>query len=145
MDKEKWIIDEYAASVVRRIYELYISGNGVSRIANILRDEKIQRPFVYLYQKESDTPYEWTGATITVIITNREYCGDTVNFKTHKPSYKSKKIIKNPPELQRVFLDTHPAIIDRVIFEKAQNRYAKRCRKKKAPPDILADKRKWHP
>lgn len=131
-DKEKWIIDEYAASVVRRIYELYISGNGVSRIANILRDEKIQRPFVYLYQKESDTPYEWTGATITVIITNREYCGDTVNFKTHKPSYKSKKIIKNPPELQRVFLDTHPAIIDRVIFEKAQNRYAKRCRKKKS-------------
>ena len=133
-NKDNWIIDEYAAGVVRRIFDLYISGHGVEKIARILRDDKIVRPkmyFDYHYQDlgVQEFAYEWGGSTITTIIKRREYCGDTVNFKTRKLSYKSKKVIYNPPEEYVVFENTHPAIIDRETFEKAQEIHRKRFRK----------------
>lgn len=130
-DKSKWIIDEYAAAVVRRIYDMYINGKGAYIIAHILQEEKILAPRAYQYPNSTNTPYAWSGATVTLILTKREYCGDTVNFRMHRVSYKNKKIVRNPPEMQKIFLNTHPAIIDRETYDKAQRRYAQRCRKKR--------------
>ena len=141
-DKEKWLIDEYAAGIVRRIYAMYLSGMGVTAIAHTLRDEKILRPSVYLHEETRygyslDRQYEWVDTTITSFLTKPEYCGDTVNFRIHRISYKNKKIVKTPPEQQMIFKDTHPAIIDRDTFAKAQEIYARRYHRQAiiaAPP-----------
>ena len=47
-DPDHWIIDEEAATVVRRIYQLIIEGNGPMQVARILKDEKVERPSYYL-------------------------------------------------------------------------------------------------
>ena len=47
-DPDHWIIDEEAATVVRRIYQLIIEGNGPMHVARILKDEKVERPSYYL-------------------------------------------------------------------------------------------------
>ena len=47
-DPDYWIIDEEAATVVRRIYQLIIEGNGPMHVARILKDEKVERPSYYL-------------------------------------------------------------------------------------------------
>lgn len=128
-DKSKWIIDEYAAGVVRRIYDMYLSGKGAYVIAKIFQKEKILTPRAYHKPDSTDSPYAWSGSTVTTILTKREYCGDTVNFRMHRISYKNKKIVWNPPEMQKVFPNTHPAIIDRETFNKVQLRYAQHYRK----------------
>ena len=56
------------------------------------------------------------------------YLGQTTNFKTFKPSYKSKRMIKNPPEKQVTFENTHPAIIDRDTWDMAQKELSQRHR-----------------
>ena len=58
----------------------------------------------------------------------REYCGDTVNFRTTKKSFKSKEIIYNGEDKIKIFPDTHPAIISRELFELVQERLSKRKR-----------------
>ncbi len=47
------------------------------------------------------------------ILERPEYMGDTVNFRSHKESYKDKKAVKNSSEEILVFQDTHEAVIDR--------------------------------
>lgn len=130
-DKEKWMIDEYAAGIVRRIFAMYLSGMGVTAIAHTLRDEQILRPSVYLHEDTRygyslDRKYEWCETTITTFLTKPEYCGDTINFRLHRISYKNKKMVKTPEEQRMIFKDTHPAIIDRDTFAKAQEIYARR-------------------
>lgn len=70
--------------------------------------------------KQTDNPYRWSADTVSDILEKREYIGDTVNFKTHKQSYKSKKIIHNPIEQHKIFENTHEAIIDVDTWEKVQ-------------------------
>lgn len=133
-NKDNWVIDEYAANVVRRIFEMYLSGYGVTAIAHALRDAKIVKPNVYLNYKHDETDvrdyqYEWGLSTVSAFLKRQEYCGDTVNFRTKRASYKNKKIIWNPSEEHLIFENTHPAIIDRETFAKAQEIYSKRYRK----------------
>ena len=123
-DKKLWVIDEEAAAIVRRIFALFISGKSQQQIANIFFAEKVLCPSVYLgcIRKGSyaeQNPFIWSNATITAILSKQEYCGDTVNFRTERKSYKSKKLIRHSKEEQCVFKDTHPAIIDRDTFERA--------------------------
>ena len=49
-----------------------------------------------------------------------EYCGHTVNFKTHRQSYKIKKTIENPPDQWKIFRSTHEAIVDEETFDRVQ-------------------------
>ena len=49
-----------------------------------------------------------------------EYCGHTVNFKTHRHSYKIKKTIENPPDQWKIFRNTHEAIVDEETFDQVQ-------------------------
>lgn len=133
-DPEKWVIDEYAANIVRRIYAMYLSGMGVTQIARTFTKEKIQRPSVYLHQETRygysiDRQYEWCETTIISFLTKPEYCGDTVNFRTKRMSYKNKKMVQNPEDEWLVFKDTHPAIIDRDTFAKAQEIYSRRYKR----------------
>jgi len=130
-DKSKWVIDPESAEVVRRIFSLTIEGNGPHRIARILYEDKIERPSYYQYSRgivnyannDHSNPYAWSSTSIQSLIARPEYCGDTVNFRTYKDSYKDKNSKFNDKEDWVIFKDTHPAIIDRSTWETAQ-----RCR-----------------
>lgn len=122
------LVDPESASVVRRIYELYDSGKGMRTICNILVEEKTLSPSVYMYKKHGNKsrslnlnqPYNWTTRTISRILRNHVYCGDTVNFKTYTKSNKLTTPIQNGPENIMVFIDTHEAIISRELFDSVQ-------------------------
>lgn len=125
-DSKKWIIDEPAAQIVRRIFDMYISGMGFSEISKTFTAEKILRPTAYLGYKigvrcEDFEEYFWHYSTIRSILRHQEYCGDTINFRTCKISYKAKKKINNPKEKQKVFCNTHDPIISREKFNEAQS------------------------
>lgn len=124
-DKTNWVIDEEPAKVVRKIYQLYLDGYGIQMIANYLFAKKIKNPYTYKgyhqTEEKKKNPYLWSCQTVTGILTRQEYVGDTINFKTtcKKSSFGTKKII-NTPENQKIFSNTHPAIISREEFEAVQ-------------------------
>lgn len=129
-DKDNWLIDEEAAAVVRRIFQMALNGLGTSQIARLLYEDKIERPSVYFAknrivgpkQPKTDlsNPYAWNGGTVRNILSKPEYVGHTVNFRTNKESYKDKQSKWNPKEDWKIFENTHPAIIDQTTFDTVQ-------------------------
>ena len=123
-NKKKWIVDEEAAKVVRRIFDLCIAGKGPMQIAKILTANKVLTVTAYnAKQKEwamPDNLYQWCSKSVTTILERTEYTGCTVNFKTYTKSLKFKKRMVNPKEKQRIFEDTQPAIIERGQWARVQ-------------------------
>lgn len=122
---DDWEIDEEAAVTVRLIFDLYVNkGLGVYAIANHLRKSMTVTPNVYFnyVNCNKDNPYNWRPNTIEKILKHQEYCGDTVNFKSRTISHKAKITVSVPENERKIFKNTHPAIISRNIFEKAQER-----------------------
>lgn len=128
-DKYTWHIDEEAAAVVRRIFRLTIEGKGPYDIARILFEDKVETPAVYFgkqkkgvwkSKEEFPNPYNWSGYIVGEILSKPEYMGHTVNFRSHKQSYKDKGSIQNPKEDWLIFENTHEAIVDKETWELAQ-------------------------
>lgn len=128
-DKYAWHIDEEAAAVVRRIFRLTIEGKGPYDIARILFDDKVETPAVYFgkqnkgiwkSKEEFPNPYNWSGYVVGQILSKPEYMGHTVNFRSHKQSYKDRTAIKIPQEEWLIFENTHEAIVDKETWELAQ-------------------------
>ena len=127
-DKKKWIVDEEAAAVVQKIFSLCASGKGPTQIAKWLKQQQILNPTAYCHAKGLPTsnkptadPYKWTNETVSRILERVDYLGHTVNFKTTKKSYKSKKKIWNDPENWVIFENTQPPIIEESVFLIVQN------------------------
>ena len=129
-DHNHWLIDEEAAVVVRHIFHLSIEGHGPYEIANILMHEKVETPGYYFSKRSGDAGqgnglpehrYDWHGGTVLNILSKQEYMGHTVNFRTRKVSYKSKKRVDNPPEEWVIFENTHEAIVDADTWHLAQH------------------------
>ena len=125
-DKEKWIIDEDAAQIVRKIYRLYLDGNTMGGIARILTAEGIETPKLYAenrgikHYKAATYPEIWSRISVEYILSNYEYTGSTVNFKTKRKSFKNKKQWIQSKEDWAVFEGTQEAIIDKETFETVQ-------------------------
>lgn len=126
-DKEHWIVDEEAATVVRDIFQMCMAGMGPTTIAHALSDRKIPVPTEHFRRKGMPIParvpddiYRWQETTITGILKRMDYLGHTVNFKTHRKSYKSKKTIQNEPSEWMIFENTHEAIIDQDTYSIVQ-------------------------
>jgi len=127
-DKDKWIIDEEAAAVVRRIFQMTIDGLGPAQIARVLHDEKILRVSCHLAKNEPRqlseqtlaNPYYWESSTVARILEKPEYAGHTVNFKTSRESYKDKNSKYNDKDDWKFFYNTHEAIVDQETFDAAQ-------------------------
>ena len=123
-DKKKWIVDEEAAKVVQRIFNLCIAGKGPMQIAKTLTADRVLTVTAYhARQKDWAMPenlYRWNTNAVLRILERREYTGCTVNFKTYTKSLKFKKRMENPVENQRIFEDTQPAIIDKGQWERVQ-------------------------
>ena len=135
-DNKKWIVDEEAATIVQRIFSLCIEGRGPMQIAKCLKAQKILTPSHYMVSKGIPTPtklsadpYGWHSHVISEMLSKLEYLGHTVNFKTHKPSYKEKKCIILTPDQWGIHENTQEPIIDEGTFLTVQNlRQVKRRR-----------------
>lgn len=128
---KRWIVDEEAASVVRRTYNLVLEGYGTAQIAARLSKERILRPIAYWKSKgihrptnacKDADPCRWAESTVYKMLKLQEYCGDIINFKTYSKSYKMKKRLQNAPEHQMVFRDVHTPIIPRTLWEQVQEK-----------------------
>lgn len=121
-----WIIDEEAAKTVRQIFAMCVEGLGPTQIAKRLKSAKVLTPTEYWNSigrncsKPPAIPYNWCSDTVANILSKQEYCGDTVNFRSTTKSFKNKKKIERPQEEWKIFPNTHPAIIDREVFELVQ-------------------------
>ena len=135
-DKKKWIVDEEAAAVVKRIFDLCIAGKGPMQIAKILKADKILTVKAYYAKQKGkllpDNPYNWNENSIVGILERMDYCGHTVNFKSYSKSHKLKKRIPTPKEQQAIFRDTHEAIVEEAVFERVQELRANKRRPTKA-------------
>ncbi len=127
---KRWIIEETAAAVVRRIYRISLDGMGVVQISDTLSKENILTPRFYWQAKGVQKagkpskygPCHWCGSTVTKILGQQEYCGDVLNFKTYSKSYKNKRRLENDRENWAIFKDVHEPIIDRATWEKIQEK-----------------------
>lgn len=125
-DKNSWIVDEDAAKIVRQIFAWCVDGLGPTQIAKRLKAAKVSTPTEHWLSigrncsKPPAVPYNWCSATVADILSKQEYCGDTVNFRSTRKSFKNKKKIERPPEDWKIFKDTHPTIIDRAVFDLVQ-------------------------
>jgi hypothetical protein len=145
-DKEKWIIDEEAAAVVRRIFQMVIEGKGINEIGRILRAEKIPIPsehwkrigVPYRSVRYTD-PYAWSATTLGYILQKPEYMGRKVLGKTVCDNYKTKNNRKTAPEEQFVFDGAIPEIVDEETWHNAQRlrKTVRRPPKREGPPHRL--------
>ena len=131
-DKKKWIVDEEAAEIVKRIFDLCVAGKGPMQISKALTAGKVLTIKAYYAKRDGksmpDNPFMWSPKSVAGILKRPEYTGCTVNFKTYSKSHKLKKRLQNAPENYRIFPDTQPAIVDRNVFERVQELRANKRR-----------------
>ncbi len=123
-DKNHWILDNDAAPIVKRIFDLTIAGVGPSRIARILEaDGVLTVKALYAQQKGKplpERPCHWIEQSVVNILERMEYTGCTCNFKTHSKSYKLKKRIPNALEDMFILPDTQEAIVPKEQWDRVQ-------------------------
>lgn len=136
---KKWVVDPEAAAIVKDIFKMCLEGKGNETIARILQERKVLTPTAYWTskgirkggKKTNLDPYKWNNSTVETILSKQEYCGDIINFKTYKKSFKNKTRRDNPPDKWAIFKGVHEPIIDRETFERVQE-YTKKT-KRRAP------------
>ena len=123
-DKKKWIVDEAAAEVVRRIFDLCLAGKGPMQIAKILQADKIPTTKAYYAMRDGkplpEEPYKWNDNSVVGILERMDYAGHTVSFKTYSKSYKFKKRIPTPDDELVIFRDTQEAIVSEEQWQRVQ-------------------------
>lgn len=118
------IINEKEAEIVKRVFRLYLEGNGLTRIAQILTKDGVPVPGESrnIGKTRKTALYSsWKQTTIRRILDNRVYLGELVQFKRRKINYKSKRRITVPEEERYICKGTHEAIIDEESFNAVQN------------------------
>ena len=140
-DKQHLIVDEEAAAVVRRIFQMVIEGKGVQAIVRTLTEDKILIPAAYAQQHYPENhhshgyyhPCLWSSTAVSYILEKQEYMGHTVLGKTICENYKTKKRRKAKPEELVIFRVTHEAVLDEETWQLAH--CLKRTIRKPSYPD----------
>lgn len=149
-NKHRFILDEEAAGIVRRIFDMYLAGYSRDSISKILNDEEILPPseykrkvqgLNYVNAHEKSGAKGWAYPTINVILRNRVYTGAMVQHKSEKISYKVDKYRYIPEEDQFVVENMHEPIISQDTFIQVQNLMAKRTR----TPGYISETKKVNP
>lgn len=131
--KCKILLDDYSAMYVKRIFDMYIDGNGFKKIAETLTEENVPTPTMYekMYKErigiisDSKVAKYWSAMAVKKILKNEFYTGDLAQGKTFRNGIKGKKIV-NEKEDVLIFEDHHEAIIDRDTFDLTQKIMEKR-------------------
>lgn len=121
-NKNKLIVNKDEAKIVKRIFQMYDSGSTMGQIAKKLQDEKVYCPSYNGFEKNKNGIYGWNYSTISKILKNEIYLGNTVYGKVINLSYKSKKVKFVPREEWKVVANTHKAIISKELFDSVQKK-----------------------
>lgn len=125
LEHNKYVIDQPAADIVRRIFEMKMQGMSAYGIANILNQEGIPSPSRYAgeqgVKKYRDCSHVlWQSEAVSRILYNRAYVGDLVQGKYNHSIYSKEGRGKRKEELWEIIEDNHSAIIGREVFQKVQ-------------------------
>ena len=124
--KHHLLVDEPAAKVVRRIFDLALQGYGGRAIGTILKNEQVLRPSYryaelgYNCVKPVRDKYVWPEQTIRKMLHDRTYTGAIVGNKRPTVSFQLKKRIRSEPEDLVIVEGMHEPIIDKETFETVQ-------------------------
>ncbi len=122
-EKNKIVIDEEVAPIVRRIFAMALSGVSCRKIAATLNEEKVPTPATYANLNQGRKgPYAglWSSERISEMLSNETYIGNMVQGRTVKISYKSKKCLKQDPSNWVVVEGTHEPLVDAETFRKVR-------------------------
>ena len=143
-NKNHLIIDEVAAPIVKRIFDLYIHGMGYISIAKTLNDENIPPPCVHKkqmgskyyngnYEKNSAPRTTWSDSAVYAILRRFEYTGALVQGREEVVNYKTGKRRKKPENRWDIVEECHEPIISKETFFKVQEIRLSRGRGQKIP------------
>ncbi len=135
-DKNHLLIDEEAAQVVRRMFQMAAAGESPREIAEIFQREGILTPSQYRYERnphldKSREAAEWKKGTVGKILRNEVYLGHTLQGKTMKPSFKSRVSYEKPREEWVVVEHTHKPLVDAETWQRVREQMEKRNKKGK--------------
>lgn len=124
-DKNRLVIDEYAAEIVRDIFKWKLEGMSQQGIADRLNDNGVLSPAEYkrsLGMKyhtgfKCNPHAKWTAVAVGRILRNPLYIGSTVQGKTGRPNYKIKTLAPKPQESWIVVENTHEGIVTEEEFK----------------------------
>ena len=122
-EKNKIVIDEEVAPIVRRIFALALSGMSCRNIAILLNQEGVPTPAAYANLPVARPgPYTglWSSERISDMLQNETYIGNMVQGRSVKISYKSKKCLKQDPANWVVVEGTHEPLVDPETFQKVR-------------------------
>ena len=124
-NKNRLIIDEEAADIVKKIFRMRIDGDSAEKISQVLNSQKVLSP--YMYKKSKDSKFKtsfakreislWRPYAVRRIIKNQIYTGVLIQGMTKKINYKIDKRIDVPKEEWDICEGVVPAIISREQFE----------------------------
>ena len=142
-DKNIPVIDEPAASVVRRIFEMRSQGISPRQIADTLNEEKIPIASDYAYAKlgkvnPRKTLHLWSASRIRQIVQNPIYLGHMYLMKTTTVSYKNHKTLYRDEEDMVIIKNNHEPIITQEIWDKCREMEASVSQGKKTKTGFVA-------
>jgi DNA invertase Pin-like site-specific DNA recombinase len=123
--------------LVRRIFELALSGIGINRIRKVLTEEGVFRPGAYqkdganydrFFVGHEEMRSVWSCSSVRGILRNPVYAGHIAGFKRVIPSMKSKKSYAVKPEDWPIVRNTHEPIVDQESFDLVQKLITSRRR-----------------
>ena len=137
--KNKLMIDEETAWIVRKIFDLSFHGMGANQISKVLMDEKVPCPGWFQYTRNGccarffegqpeEKRYMWSLTYLKGILKDETYVGNTVHNRLAAVSYKNEKVVRNPQGKWLRVEGTHEAIISQEVFEAVQKQIASRRR-----------------
>lgn len=129
-DKKCLFIEEAAADIVKKIFDLFLSGSNMKEIAQWLYENKAARPAKYhktgqVYCKEEGELEQWSRGSIKMILTNPVYMGCLVQRCTCGKDYMMRKRQDMDSGDWSVKEHTHEAIISEALFFKAAGKFEK--------------------
>ena len=127
-DKNKLVIDEYAAKIVKNIFTWKLDGMSNLAIANRLNENGIFSPLEYKksYGEHYSTGFQagivskWSAVAVKRILTNEIYTGMMVQGKREKVNYKVDKILEKPESEWFKVEGTHEAIVSKEDYQNVQ-------------------------
>lgn len=123
-DRHKLVVDEYAAGIVRRIFEMRLAGTAYAKITAALNTEGIASPQLYWYRltgkDTSGIPQLWTDSMVKIILRNEVYIGNLYMNLTGTRSYKDPTRIHKPKSEWIRHENMHEAIIPSETWVKVQ-------------------------
>lgn len=127
-NKNKLVIDVYAAGIVKEIYRMKLSGMSQTAIANVLNKQGVLSPMEYKHSLgiriqdnfKTHEQAEWSAMSVKRILENEVYTGTLVQGKRTTPNHKVKKLMKKP-ETDWVRIEkNHEAIVSEREFALVQ-------------------------